>query len=100
MELTKKEEKVVVFSKPYEFEGESYEEVDLSGLENLSTTDLIEADKQFSTSGQFAMMNEVTIGYTIILAAKASKKPVEFFERLPAKEGIKVKNMVMGFLNA
>ncbi|WP_404427306.1 phage tail assembly protein [Ureibacillus chungkukjangi] len=94
------EEKKVVFKKPFNFEGEEYKEVDLNGLDDLTTTDLIEADKQFSTSGQFSVMNEVTIGYAIIVAAKASKKPVEFFEKLPASEGVKVKNMVMGFLNA
>lgn len=90
----------VVFKKPVSFEGKEYTEVDLSGLENLTTSDLIEADKQFSTSGQFSVMNEVTIGYAVIVAAKASSKPIEFFEQLPASEGLKVKNMVMGFLNA
>lgn len=90
----------VIFKKPYNFEGQEYKEIDLSGIENLSTKDLIEADKQFNLSGQMAMMNEMTTGYSCIIAAKATGKPVEFFENLPAGEGLKVKNKVMGFLNA
>ncbi len=90
----------ITFKKPYKFEGDEYKEVDLSGIENLSTKDLIDADKQFNTSGQMALMNEMTTGYSCIVAAKASGKPVEFFESLPAGEGLKVKNKVMGFLNA
>lgn len=89
----------IVLKKPYKFEGKEYKEIDLSGLENLSTRDLIDADKQFTTSGQMALMNEMTTGYSCIIAAKATGKPVEFFEGLPAGDGLKLKNMVMGFLN-
>ncbi|MFC4403321.1 phage tail assembly protein [Gracilibacillus xinjiangensis] len=91
---------VVEFKNPYTFEGEEFSKIDLSGLENLSTKDLIEADKQFNTSGQMALMNEMTTGYSCIVASKATGKPVEFFEGLPAGEGLKLKNTVMGFLNA
>lgn len=95
-----KNELKIIFKNPYSFEGKEYTEVDLSEIENLSTGDLIEADKQFNASGQMALMNEMTTGYSCIIAAKATKKPVEFFENLPAGEGLKVKNKVMGFLNA
>lgn len=90
----------VIFKKPYHFEGKEYKEVDLSGLDNLSTNDLIEADKQFANTGQMALMNEMTTGYACIVAAKATGYPVEFFYRLPGAEGLKVKNVVMTFLNA
>lgn len=90
----------IIFKKPYKFEGKEYTEVDLSEIENLSTGDLIDADKQFSSSGQMAVMNEMTTGYSCIIASKVTGKPVEFFENLPAGEGLKVKKIVMGFLNA
>ncbi|MEH7122113.1 hypothetical protein V7127_02590 [Bacillus sp. JJ1773] len=92
--------KKIIFKKPYKFENTDYKEVDLSGLDDMKTSDLIDADVQFSTSGQFSVMNELSLGYAIIVASKASGKPVEFFEGLPATEGLKVKNVVMGFLNA
>lgn len=91
---------VVKFKKPYQFEGQEYQEIDLENLENLSTADLIQADGKFGESGQFAVMNEMTTGYSCILASKATGKPIEFFERLPAIEGVKVKRVVMGFFNA
>lgn len=90
---------VVKFKAPYTFEGKEYTEVDLSGLEKLSAADLIEADKQFNSSGQIAMMNEVSLGYCLIVASKASGKPIEFFQKLPAPDAIKVKNTVINFLN-
>lgn len=100
-ELQKDEKKdlVVEFSKPYKFEGTEYNKVDFSGLEDLTTSDIIAADKEFANSGQFAMMNETSTGYACILAAKGSKLPSEFFLNLPAKEGLKVKRQVMAFLN-
>lgn len=93
----KVEEYIVKFRKPYEFEGEEYKEIDLSGIENLTTKDLTAADKQFVTQGNVAAMNEMSVGYACIIASKAAKKPIEFFENLPANEGIKIKNIVMGF---
>lgn len=93
-------DKKIVFKKPYKFESNEYQEIDLSGLDQLKTSDLIDADKQFSSTGQFSVMNEIALGYTCIVAAKATGKPVEFFENLPAGDGLKVKNTVMAFLNA
>lgn len=91
---------LITFKKPYQFEGEEYKDIDLSNLENLTTGDLIQADGQFSEAGQFAVMNEMTTGYSCILAAKATGKPVEFFQQLPAIEGVKVRRVVMGFFNS
>lgn len=90
---------IIVFKRPYNFEGKEYKEIDLSGIKNLSTKDLIDADKQFSATGQVALMNEITTGYACIIASKGTGLPIEFFENLPAYEGLKVKNKVMGFLN-
>lgn len=90
---------LISFNNPYLFEQSEHKEVDLKGLHDLSTTDIIDADKEFAETGQFAMMNEVTTGYACIIASKATKLPVEFFLRLPAKEGLKVKRTVMNFLN-
>lgn len=99
-ELMKNENKLLVtFNEPYQFEQKDYDNVDLSGLNTLNTTDIIDADRQFAETGQFAMMNEMATGYICIVAAKATKLPVEFFLRLPMKEGLKVKRTVMGFLN-
>ncbi|AKL95017.1 Mu-like prophage FluMu protein gp41 [Clostridium aceticum] len=95
--INKKNKYHVTFRKPYEFEGKTYTEVDLSGIEKLTTNDLVEADKIFASEGNVAGMNEMSVGYACIIASKASHKPLEFFQGLPANEGIKVKNIVVSF---
>ena len=36
---------LIKFSKPYVFEGQTYTEIDLAGLENLTARDMIDAEK-------------------------------------------------------
>lgn len=90
---------ILKFNKPYDFEGKKHEEVDLRGLDNLTTKDLITADKIFISSGQMAAVNETSIGYVCIIASKSSDQPIEFFEKLPIKEGLKLKGIVTSFLS-
>ena len=92
-------EGVVKFSKPYLFEGNTYESVDLSGIEDLTGDDLLEADRAFSASGQFSPIPEMTLAYAFSIAATVTKQPIEFYRALPAKDGLKVKNEVIRFLN-
>lgn len=88
-------ELVVKFSKPVTFENETHEEIDLSNLENITASDLSDVESQVMDS----IVPELTMKYALLLAAKATKKPVELFNSLPAKEGLKVKRMVTNFLN-
>lgn len=90
----------ITFKKPFVFEGKDYEKIDLSGIEDLATKDLIDADKQFNAAGNMAMLNETQTAYSCIIASKATKLPVEFFEKLPVRYGVQVKSVVMNFLNA
>lgn len=88
---------LITFKNPYIFEGEEHKEIDLSNIQDLKAKDLIEADKVFSSRGQTSTMNEVNLGYACIIASKATQKPIEFFENLPANEAIKMKNKVASF---
>lgn len=104
LELTNEETKtqaegVVKFSKPYFFEGSTYDSVDLSGIDGLTGDDLLEADRAFSASGQFSPLPEMTLAYAFSIAATVTKQPIEFYRALPAKDGLKVKNEVIRFLN-
>ena len=78
---------ILKFRKPYMFEGKEYTEVDLSAMGKIMTK-----------LGIVNPVAEMTVDYAIYMAARASGKPVEFFKGLPPKEGIKLKNMVTGFL--
>ncbi|KZL88715.1 phage tail assembly protein [Clostridium magnum] len=89
---------LIKFNKPYVFEGQSYTEIDLSSIENISTKDLVAVDKLFYQTGNIAPSSEMSLAYACIVASKAAGKPLEFFNQLPAKEGIKVKTAVVSFL--
>lgn len=91
---------VVKFRKPYEFEGQTYTEVDLSGLEDTKGGQLENVGRQLlkKRPGLNPSTIEMTMDYATMLASRVSGKPVEFFERLPGKEAMKIKNTVVGFL--
>ena len=83
---------VMKLDKPFTFEGQTYTEVDLSGLEDTTAADL-QAVGRFVTKKNPAA-NPATVEMTLEYA----QLPLEFFERLPAKEAIKLKGIVVGFL--
>ena len=83
--------------KPYTFEGETYDKIDLSGLDNLTAADMIAANKILDRTGSFTFLPEMSLEYACIIAAKATKLPVEFFKGLHPKEAVKVKNRVTAF---
>ena len=88
---------IVKFSRKYTFEDKEYEELDLSGLENMSATDMIAANKILEKSGSFSFLPEMSLEYACIISARATKIPVEFFKSLHPKDAIKVKNRVTSF---
>ena len=85
------------FRKPYYFEDETYDGVDLSGLEDLSARDMIATQRTMERSGSINVLPEMSLEYACIFASKASGLPVEFFQELPPREAIKVKNRVTNF---
>jgi len=91
------EERVLKLSKTYNFEGEEVDTVDLSGLDNVSANQMIQAQKMITRSGNTTALLETNIEYLLILASFASGRPIEFFKQLNAKDVVKVKNRVTGF---
>lgn len=93
---------VMKLDKPFTFEGQTYTEVDLSGLEDTTAADL-QAVGRFVTKKNPAANPatvEMTLEYAQFMAARVAHLPLEFFERLPAKEAIKLKGIVVGFFTA
>lgn len=87
---------LVKFSRPYTFEGETYTEIDLSGLETVTAGDVIRVNNQVKKGND--LVPELSMQFACQMAARVSHKPVEFFTRLPARDGMKVKNVVTGFI--
>lgn len=97
-ERDEEESLVLVFRKPYKFEGREYDRLDLSGLEDVTAADLAAVGKLVAKQGVVTPMPEMTMDYTLALAARVAKLPAEFFNGLPARETIRLKNLVTGFL--
>jgi hypothetical protein len=99
--LPKKEEGdelIVKYRKPYTFEGEVYNELDLHGLEDLTGRDLTAIEKSFNKTGVSSFVPESTTTFAKIVATRVTGLPAEYFEDLPAGEVEKIKNAVVGFL--
>jgi len=86
------------FKKPVYFEGERYDSVDLSGLEDLSAADMIAVNKQIERGGSTNVMPEFSVEYACLIASRACGMPAEFFKALPPREAAKLKNRVINFL--
>lgn len=99
--LPKKEgqedELIITFRKPFNFEGETFQELDLHGLEDLRGRDLTAIEKAFNKTGVSSFVPESTTTYAKIVATKVTGLPAEFFEDLPVGEIEKIKNAVVGF---
>lgn len=89
----------IVFKSPFTWEDNAYNEVDLSGLEELNAMDLESAYRQYAASAglEIAAIPELSVEYACILAAKASKMPVEFFKALPAKYALALRGAVRSY---
>ena len=88
---------VVKFSRSYSFEGKSYSEVDLSGMDNLTAKDMIEAEKYLFKTGTVSALPDQAVGYVCFIASKISDQPIEFFMGLSPRDMNRVKNKVTGF---
>lgn len=99
-EDTEPEDLVLRFGKPYKFGGQEYTEVDLSGLEDVTAGALENVGKIAAKKnpGMNPALQEMSLTFCIYMAQRVAKLPLEFFEKLPAKEAIKLKTMVTGFL--
>ncbi|MCM1500647.1 MAG: phage tail assembly protein [Clostridium sp.] len=87
----------VKFSKPYVFEDDTYNGLDMSCLENLTTDDLTEIEKKFYKQGVASFNPENTATYAKIVAWKATGLPIEFFNQMPVKDMLKIKSRVVNF---
>jgi len=76
---------------PYLFKGKQYEEVDLSGVADLTAMDMTMAENEMARAGQVAAEPALNFYYCCLMAARASGLPKEFFTGLPLKETTKIK---------
>lgn len=101
--IDEQEENLLVkLRKPVDFEGKTYTELDLSAMEDMSARDLKKISKlvRVKDAAVNPALMEMSMEYAMAAAAMAAKLPIEFFDKLGAKDAMKVKNTVVSFLFA
>lgn len=88
---------LVKFSRTYTFEGQTFDAVDLSGMDDLTAKDMIEAEKYLFKTGTVSALPDQTVGYVCFIASRISGQPIEFFMGLSPRDMNRVKNKVTGF---
>lgn len=90
-------ENVIKLKKPYIFEDEEYTSIDLSGLDSLTMQDAIDAQKEVIGTGDDKIIlyaPEASQAFIDAVAARATGKPVEFFNAMPIALSAKVRTAV------
>ena len=74
--------------------------MDLSGLEDVTAGVLENVGKIAAKKnpGMNPALQEMSLTFCTCLAQRVAKLPLEFFEKLPAREAIKLKALVTNFL--
>lgn len=85
------------FNQPYEFENKTYTDIQIR--EDLTAADYEAAERDFRADNPTLTGSvELESGWIKILTARAANLPVEFFDRLPITEWIRLRRRVEGFL--
>ncbi len=96
--LEKEDDLIIRLKKPVNFEGESYDKIDLNGLHEIKASDMVSINRRLSRSGNIDTNQEFTLEYALNMANVATGLPIEFFDQIPPYAAMAVKNHVTGFL--
>lgn len=100
MEEQEKIELKLNLSDPYVYDDKEIREIDLSGLFHLSGLDMCELDRQMIRLGYTGSNPEITRQYAMLVAAKINHKPMDFCNRMKARDSVRLRSMVTAFFYA
>ncbi len=89
---------VIRLKKPINFEGESYDKIDLNGLNEIKASDMVSINRRLSRNGNAEANQEFSLEYALNMANLATGLPLEFFNELPPYAAMAVKSRVTSFL--
>ncbi len=98
--VEKKEENnlIIVLKKPVKFEEKQYDQIDLSGLNDIKAKDMIDINRRMTRGGNVDATPELTLEYALNMANVATGLPLEFFEQLPPRVALEIRGCITGFL--
>lgn len=89
---------VIPLKKPVKFEGETYDRIDLTGLHDINTADMVAINRRMTRSGNVDPSQELSLEYALNMANLATGLPLEFFGPLPPYAAMAIKGRVTSFL--
>jgi len=94
----KKDWKIVELRKPIKYQELEVKEIDLGKLEDLTAQDMNNAyDMYYALGGNRQIMQESTLLFAQIIASQVTGYQMEVFERMDAKDAMRLKNRVYRF---
>ena len=87
------------FKKPYEFEEVTYTEIEFD-LDALTGCDISDAKRQWAAAGNFSPLPTTDSDFCAFVLARVTKKPLEFFTEMPARDYCSITQQVSNFLMA
>lgn len=87
------------FKKPYEFEGVTYTELEYD-LDLLTGADISAAKRQWVGAGNFSPLPTTDADFCVYILARVTRRPVEFFTEMPARDYCGITQQVSNFLMA
>lgn len=85
-------------SRPVEYQGIRMEEMDLSGLDELTGRDMNQIyDLYTANGGSGIVMQESTLRFAQLIANRVAGYPLELIEKMGPKDSMKLKNRVYRF---
>ena len=85
------------FSKPVNFEGQEIKSIKMD-LDSLTGRDISQVKSQWAHAGNFSPVPAADTDFCVMVAARASKQPLELFDVMPAKEYLGITQKVSNFL--
>ena len=84
-------------TKPFEFDGVEFKEIEFD-LEGLKGEDISKAKKRFQREVPVCLILGADSDFCAHLLAVITKKPVEFFRAMPARDYLELTQTVSNFL--
>lgn len=85
---------IMALDAPYVFEGRTYTEIDLNGIDDLNSLNESEAENALVRDGFIITESSFNYLYACVIAGMATGRATEFYTGLPLRETVKLKNAV------
>lgn len=91
------DKKTVELSRTYKFEGEEISTLHFSGLEDITASDMIQANNIMMDNGTNVVIPENTLYFALIIASDTTGLPLEFFMQLRPRDAMSVRRFVSNY---